>query len=123
VVLVVGSIVLIGEDVAEPVDAVAPDQFESIEEPLRGADRVDTPAYELLAAVTTFGDERGAVEHRHVLLHCGEAHRVLAGEGAHRVVLAHGSSDDVSARGIGERVEEPVGRLIVEHIYNHLVVG
>jgi hypothetical protein len=39
------------------------------------------------------------------------------------VVLAHGSSDDVSARGIGERVEEPVGRLIVEHIYNHLVVG
>src|SRR5262249_40419692 len=66
------------------------------------------------------GHESGALQHGHVLLHRGEAHRVLAGQGRDRVLvlLAQRAPDDVPSRGVGEGVEQLI---VVGLIYNHTV--
>ena len=65
----------------------------------------------------------GALQDGDVLLHRGEAHRVVAGEVRHRVLAPHRPPDDVAAGRVGERVEHEVGAGVVgKQIYNHLVV-
>jgi len=62
------------------------------------------------------------VQHRHVLLHRREAHRVVLRERRHRQFLAHAAAHDVAAGGVGQRVEQVVHDLVGQLIYNHLVV-
>lgn len=77
----------------------------------------------LSAPIPAFGHQRGAFEHRHMLLHGGKRHLVSIGEFTDGHVRIHDTSEDVAARGIGERTEEVVqlgsGGL---SIYNQMVV-
>ena len=71
----------------------------------------------LLTAAPVLDDEPRPLEHRHVLLHGREAHRVAAGQLGDRLLLRQHHRDDVAPGGVGERVEHVVGAT-----YNHMVV-
>src|SRR5262249_28643250 len=75
--------------------------------------------HQVLPAPALLGHESGALQDGHVLLHRGEAHRVLAGQRRDRVLLAQRAPDDVPSRGVGEGVEQLID---VGLIYNHTVV-
>ena len=61
-------------------------------------------------------------QHGDVLLHGGEAHRVAVRERRHGVLALEHAHDDVASGGVRECVEHPVGLLLGQLIYNHLVV-
>jgi hypothetical protein len=89
-------------------------------------DGVDVAPHELLAPTALLDDEIGAFEHRHVLLHGGEAHVVGTSERRDRRVGLHRAPDDVTTSAVGERLEHPIDlivvQLVADSIYNHLVV-
>jgi hypothetical protein len=68
------------------------------------------------------GDEAGPLQHRDVLLHRGEAHRVGVGQPRHRQLAPDRAEHDVATGGIGQRVEQVVDSVVGELTYNHLVV-
>jgi len=80
-------------------------------------------AHTLLPAVAGLGDEPGALQRSHVLVHRGEADRIAAGQVGDRVGVPQHDGEDVAARGIGQRMEERVGPLGLRQTYNHSVVG
>ena len=80
------------------------------------------PLHELLAAVALLDHEPRTFEHRDVLLHGGEAHRVAAGERGDVVLAVERAQEDVAPGGVGEGVEHPVGLVGRQLIYNHMVV-
>jgi hypothetical protein len=85
----------------------------------RPADGGDVAADELLPTLTPLGHERSVLEHRDVLLHGGEAHRVLAGETRNGVLVLQGAHHDVSPGRVGQRAEDPVDLFVGQLIYNH----
>ena len=103
-----------------PPDAAAPDLLVLLEQPGGGPDGVDVAPHEPLATALLLGHQPCSLEHRDVLLHGGERHRVALGEGRHRCRLAQHPRDDVAAGGVGEGTEDPVHVLLL--IYNHQVV-
>src|SRR5262249_6717987 len=102
-------------------DAVTPGQFESVQGVVGRTERRGVARHQVLPAPALLGHESGALQDGHVLLHRGEAHRVLAGQGRDRglVLLAQRAPDDVPSRGVGEGVEQLI---VVGLIYNHTVV-
>jgi hypothetical protein len=78
--------------------------------------------HELLPSTALLGDEAGPLQHRDVLLHRGEAHRVDVGESRHRRLRPDAAVHDVAARGVRERVKEVIHLLVGPSIYNHSVV-
>jgi hypothetical protein len=106
--------------VENPVDAVdtrAPERLELVEQAVHVAKDTGYPPDPLLTAVPALDDEPRPLEHRHVLLHRREAHRVAAGQLGDRLLLRQHDRDDVATGGVGERVEHVVGAT-----YNHMVV-
>jgi hypothetical protein len=80
---------------------------------------------ELLPSAALFADETGPFQNGDVLLHGREAHRIGLGQPRDRQLPAHAAAQYVPARGVGQGVEQPVHRLVVQLaqlIYNHLVV-
>jgi hypothetical protein len=108
-----------GEHVVHAGDAVTPDLFESVQGVVGRTERRGVGLYQVLPAPALLGHESGALQDGHMLLHGGEAHRVLAGQGRDRVPLAQCAPDDVPSRAVGEGVEQLIG---VGAIYNHSVV-
>jgi hypothetical protein len=105
------------------VDASAPGRLEIVEDPPRPADRAAVAAHELLAPAALLGDEAGPLQHRDVLLHRSEAHRVDVGESRHRRLVHDAAVEDVAARGVGQCVEQAVHILLLgPTTYNHSVV-
>lgn len=82
-------------------------------------------ADELLTTAAMLGHEPGLGQHGHVLLHRGKAHRIEASKPGYRQLAAECARHDVAPRGVGERMEQPVGSRRVDNglSYNHLVVG
>jgi hypothetical protein len=77
----------------------------------------------LFATASLFADEFRSLEHRDVLLHPREAHRVLPRERRDRLLLTDRSAKNVSTCRVGERLEHPVDRSVTQlTIYNHMVV-
>lgn len=113
---------LLGEYLTEAVDSASPQHFELIQDAIRLSNRVDVAAHQLFPAPPLLGDETCPLEHGHVLLNRGEAHRVGAGQGRDGVLSTQRSSDDVPSGTVGERSEDPVGSLLVVQFYNHMVV-
>jgi hypothetical protein len=115
---------IVGEHVADPVDAVSPDHFELLEQPTCVADGVHVPANQLLAAAPLLGHEPRVLENCNMLLHGGEAHGVQTRETGDGMLAVHRSPDDVAPGGVGEGMEHPIlpgcGRTST---YNHIVVG
>ena len=89
---------------------------------MRPPDRVRVAANELLAPAPVLRDELGPLQHRHVLLDGGEAHRVAPRETGHALLVVEDDRDDVPSGRVGEGVEDAVGSFLVAKIYNHLVV-
>jgi hypothetical protein len=58
-----------------------------------------------------------------VLLHGGEAHRVVVGESRHRRLAPGAAAQDVAPRGIGQGLEQAIDVVVGQRIYNHPVVG
>lgn len=108
------------------VHASAPGRLELLEDAPRAADRGGVGADELLPSATLPGDQTGPLQHGHVLVHRGEAHRVDVGESRDRRLAACAAVEDVSARGVGQCVEQPVHLhlhlRLARSRYNHLVV-
>ena len=75
-------------------------------------------AHERLPPAALLGHQAGALEHGHVLLDRGEAHRIGLGQPRHRRGVDRAAAQDVAPRRIREAAEE-----LVDSIYNHLVVG
>ncbi len=111
--------VVVGEDRIHPVDAIAPQRFELIEQSGGAPDGGGDGAHELFASVLVLLHEVGALEDRDVLLHRGEAHRVVACECRDRDLRDHRPPHDVASRGVGERVERVVDLRGAHQIYNH----
>ena len=102
----------------------SPHRLELVEQALGVAHGVDVPGHELLPPVSALGHQAGPFEHRHVLLHGREAHRVPPRQRRHRVLAAQARDDDVATGGVAQRVEHEVRvRGGVRRIYNHMVVG
>ena len=59
----------------------------------------------------SLGHEAGPLEHRDVLLHGREAHRIAVGEARDRRLAVDAAVEDVAPRRVGERVEQPVDLL------------
>ena len=108
--------------IGHPLHAPAPGGLELVEHPPRPADRRAVGVDDLLAAAPLLGHQAGPLEHRDVLLHGREAHRVDVGEPRHRGLAADAAVEDVAARRVGERVEQAVHLRVGERIYNHPVV-
>ena len=114
---------LVGEDVADPADAAAPDGFKLLEQAIRVTDSDDVATDEPLAARTLLDYKPRVLEHRNVLLHRSEAHGVAAGKGRDIVLAIERDRENVPPGGVRERVEDPVRPLTLgQIIYNHLVV-
>ena len=99
--------------------------LELVEQAVDVAHGVDPPPHDPLAASLVLGDEVGPFEHGDVLLHGGEAHRVAPSEVRHGVLALQHQPDDVTARRIGERMEQEICPLRLDRsslIYNHMVV-
>jgi hypothetical protein len=94
-----------------------PERLELVEQAVHLAKDTGHPPDPLLATVPALDDEPRPLEHRHVLLHRREAHRVAAGQLGDRLLLRQHDRDDVATGGVGERVEHVVGAT-----YNHMVV-
>ena len=111
------------EQIGHPVHAPAPGRLELVEDPPRPAHGVAVGAHELLPPAALLGDQAGPLQHRDVLLHRGEAHRVDVGESRHRRLAPDAAVQDVAARGVGQCVEQAVHLLVGQLTYNHSVVG
>ena len=110
------------EQIGHPVHTPAPGRLELVEGPPRPAHGVGIGAHELLASAALLGDQAGPLQHRDVLLHRGEAHRVVGGESRHRRLAPDAATEDVAARGIGQGMEQAVHVLVGQLTYNHPVV-
>jgi len=66
------------------VHAPAPGGLELVERLRCAPHRVGVGAHKLLSALAPLDDHAGSLQHRDVLLHRGEAHRVVVGELGHR---------------------------------------
>ena len=84
--------------------------------------RAHLTAHALLPSVPMLAEQASALEHRHMLLHCGEAHRVTTGQVGHGVLVLQDKGNDIPAGGVGERVEDLVSTVAVHQFYNHKVV-
>ena len=60
------------------------------------AEPLDVGAHDLATAGAFLGDQAGPFEDRDVLLHGGEAHRVVPGQLGHALGAGEGPQDDVS---------------------------
>ena len=69
-----------GDEVGHAVDAAAPQRLVLVEQAARQAQPVDVGPDDLAAAGALLGDQAGPLEHRDVLLHGREAHRVVVGQ-------------------------------------------
>ena len=78
--------------------------------------------HDLLPAALLLRDQCRPLQHGHVFLDGGEAHRVPAREPGHRLALPHRQGEDVAPRRIRQRLEDAVGLVARKLIYNHLVV-
>jgi hypothetical protein len=78
--------------------------------------------HELFPSAALLDDQARPFQHGNVLLHRGEAHRVVVGKSRHRPFAADAAVEDVAARGVGQRVEQAVHLLVVQLTYNHSVV-
>ena len=96
------SVRFVGEQVADPVDAAAPDGLQLVEQACGPTHGVDVAAHELLATLALLGHEARALEHRDVLLDGREAHRVAAGELGDVVRALERAQEDVAPGGVGE---------------------
>ena len=112
---------ILGEELFEPIEPVAPDRLELIEQLLRSADGVDVAPHELLASAAPLDDELGALEDGDVFLHSSEAHVIAPSERRHRGVVEHRSPHDVAARSVSQGLEQPVDFLVGPRTYNHMV--
>ena len=77
--------------------------------PARQAQPLDVGAHDLAAAGALLGDQAGPLEHRDVLLHGREAHRVVAGQLGDALLPADRAQDDVAPGGVGQGGEDLVG--------------
>src|SRR4029079_8902508 len=108
-----------GEQVAHAGDAVAPQQFEPVQSVVGGTQGRDVSGHQVLPALALFGHQSRPLQDRDVLLHGGEAHRVVAGQGGDRERVVNRAPHDVPPRGVGEGLEEPIH---LDLTYNHTVV-
>ena len=85
----------------------------------RAGDGDGIGADELLAAMASLGHEAGAFEHRHVLLHGGEAHGVAVGQARDRQLAVGRAAQQIASRHVGQGVQHVVDLGFGELIYNH----
>ena len=83
---------------------------------------VRVASHALRAAVSSFGDQLGSFENRHVLLHGSERHVVVRRQLGDRRVGIHHPGQDVASCGVGQRPEELVEDPWRGLTCNHMVV-
>ena len=104
-------------------DAAAPHLLEVDEQGRHGPHRLHVAAGQLLTAAAALGEQTGLLQDGDVLLHRGEAHRVVVRQLGDALAPVEGTKDDVAARGVGEGPEDAVHLGVGElESYNHLVV-
>ena len=106
-----------GEDFGHAGHAAAPQVFELVERAPCPGHGGDLGAHERLPPAALLGHQAGALEHGHVLLDRGEAHRIGLGQPRYRRGFDRAAAQDVAPRRICEATEE-----LIDRIYNHLVV-
>src|SRR3954469_22906379 len=109
-----------GEQRFDAYDAAPPDLFELAEQGRNRSHGLHLTAGQLLATAAPLGDEPRSLEHGDVLLHRGEAHRVVLRQRRDRVLTGQPPAQDVAPGAVGERVEQGVGpvRVGIDHSYN-----
>ena len=110
------------EDVGDPGGPLPPDLFVFIEQPPGFLQAFMVAPHNLLPSALLLGHQGSPLQHRHMLLDCGETHGVERSEAGDRKFGNRHPAHDVAAGGIGERLEEAVQFGFSELIYNHLVV-
>jgi len=114
---------ILREQLGHAVHAPAPSRLELVKGLPGPADRIRIGAHELLPSAAVLGDQAGPLQHRDVLLHGGEAHRICLGQPRHRRVALGGAAEDVTPGSVRQGVKYIVDCLVGHTIYNHLVVG
>ncbi len=130
-----GSLVGVGEQLVETVDARTPDLLVPLEQRLGALDGVKVAANHPLATMRMFGHETCSLQDGDVLLDGSERHVVGARQLRDRGLAAERAPNDVASRRIGQRSKDPVHLTVTElpipglpiarqHgiIYNHMVV-
>ena len=100
---------LLRDEVGHAVDAAAPERLVLVEQAARQAKPLDVGAHDLAPAGALLGDQAGPLEHRDVLLHGREAHRVVPGQLGDALAAVQRAQDDVTPGGIGQGGEDVVG--------------
>lgn len=104
-------------------DARLPVLFELRQQQIRPVDGLWVAGHALRTAVFPLGDELGAFQHSHVLLHGCKRHVVPGGQLGYRRIRIHDACEDVAPRAVGQGSEQQVqssGRELL--MCNHMVV-
>ncbi len=104
-----GLIEVFREHISEALKTEAPQRFQLIEERPRLTQGVDISVDQLFPAPALLRNEASSLQHRNVLLHCGEAHRISPGQNADRDSLLHGELQNVTSRCVRQSVKQPIG--------------
>ncbi len=110
------------EQLGHSVHSPAPGHLELVEGLPRPLDCIGISAHELLPSAAFLCDQACPFQHRDVLLHGREAHRIGRGQPRHGGVTPDGATENVAASGVGQGVEHLADSFLGHHIYNHLVV-
>jgi RimJ/RimL family protein N-acetyltransferase len=126
---VVGSGVFLAEQVVDAVDASTPEFLVVVEHDAGVSQTVHVRGHDPASTDRSFAHQARPLEHGHMLLDRGEAHRVQLRELRNAELSAHRPGQDVPARGIGQGPEDGVGPFVGDvvcegrfHTYNHTVV-
>jgi hypothetical protein len=109
----------LNEQARHPVHAPAPGGLELVEGLPGASDHPGIGAHELFPPTALLGDQTGPFQHRDVLLHRCEAHRIGPRESRNRGLAGDAAAKDVAASAVGESMEQLVNRPARQLIYNH----